>query len=94
VTRVELVRACGKAIDANLKLALTIPRRVTGARRVFLVGRGTPMGEVACENCDGNTVAYFDPVDVLAWIAARFPDGHTTHIPVFDLMNEQDGEEY
>ena len=35
----------------------------------MLAGNGTPLGEIACVQ-RGETVAWFDPVDVLAWLVA------------------------
>ncbi len=79
MTRIQLVEACGKAIAAKVDIALVIERPATGRRRVHLAGRCSPLGEVACENCDGHTVAHFDPLDVLAWLVTTSP--RKVHLP-------------
>jgi hypothetical protein len=86
----ELATACGERMAAGLQIPLVVPRRCTGGRRMRLAGRGSPLGEVACENADGNTVCYFDPVDVLAWLVATVP-GVSVQVGAAPTKGEPDG---
>jgi len=61
---IELVEQCSKAISLGKRVQLVVPRQTKG-ERVTLAGRGTPLGEVCCENTDGSTVEWFDPTEVL-----------------------------
>ena len=63
----ELLEMCSAAISGSRDVQLVIPRRATG-ERITLAGRGSPLGEICCENNDGNTVAWFSPTEVLIWL--------------------------
>jgi hypothetical protein len=67
----EMAQACAEAVEKGLKVQLVLPRKATGRRYMRLFGRRGPLGEVACENGDGHTVVWVDPLDLLAWLAAQ-----------------------
>jgi hypothetical protein len=67
----EMAQACAEAIGKGLKLQLVLPRKATGRLRMRLFGRTGPLAEVACENADGRTVVWVDPLDLLAYLAAN-----------------------
>lgn len=67
----ELARLCAEAAAAKKKVQLVLPRRATGRRGMRLFGKVGPICEVACENPAGQTVVWADPVEVLAFMAAK-----------------------
>jgi hypothetical protein len=78
VTPRELARECKRVIDSEHglnKVFLTIPGPPPRGQRVRLdrtSRRKCPMGEVAnWQDNPPRTVAYFDALDVLAWLAAN-----------------------
>ena len=71
VTPAELAKACEERAKQGLLIAIVLDRPCTGARRMRLSGRRSPIGDVFCENCDGATVAYFEPSQVLKWLVER-----------------------
>jgi len=77
VTKGELLDACNAATEAGLdRVCLVVPtRRAPRGPRVRLdqTSRSAcPMGEVACYHPDPpRVVAWFDALDVVAWMIAR-----------------------
>lgn len=72
----ELLSACKTAIETPEgagKIVLTIPGPEPRGARIRLdraTRKKCPMGEILCVGHEG-TVAMFDAVDVLAWLAAQ-----------------------
>lgn len=65
---VDLAQRCADAIAAGRDVQLVVPREARG-ERITLAGRGSPLGEIACV-AHGQTVAWFNPIKVLAWLVA------------------------
>lgn len=77
MTPLELAQACAKVIESPhiSKVCLVVPGPPPSGERVRLdrtSRRKCPMGEVANWMDDPpRTVAYFDAIDVLAWLTAQ-----------------------
>jgi hypothetical protein len=63
-----MAQAVQKALNHDFDtVAFVLPRKPSGLH-MRLDGRGSPLGEVMCVNCDKHTVARFDTLEVLAWL--------------------------
>lgn len=74
VTPFDMALECKRVLESEQGLrfvAFVVPRKPRGASRLHLAGKGSPLGEISCVNSDGHTVCRFDPIDVLAWLAAN-----------------------
>ena len=65
----ELAIICRDALEVcSGAVTIELPRRAGGSERVRLAGRGSPLGELLCENSQHRAVARFDAAKVLAWL--------------------------
>jgi len=72
VTTTELAKACADAQKRGQSLQLELPWAPEADGKVYLsTDRPCPAGEVACVNAWGHTVAWFEALDVLAWLHAN-----------------------
>lgn len=73
MTPIELAAACGEALERGVdRVSLVVPcKRPPRGRTIRLVrtDRKCPRGELANWQ-DGSAVAWFDAVEVLAWLIA------------------------
>lgn len=70
----DIARACVSAIEGGRKFVVLVVEGAAPRGRKIRIERGTrakcPMGEVVSFTASG-TVAHFDAIEVLAWLAAR-----------------------
>lgn len=60
----EMAALATQAISAGTRMTMVLPRRWKRPPKF-------PRGELLCENHDGQNVYSFDPLRVLAWLAAN-----------------------
>ena len=61
----EMALAASKAAEAGTRMTLMLPRPWRNRPPKF------PRGELLCENSEGSCAYSFDPLRVLAWLAAN-----------------------
>ena len=74
MTPMELALECKRCIEANIeRVCIVVPGPPPRYRRIRLArSEVSPLGEVANWQDDPpRTVAYFNAIDVLAWLTAR-----------------------
>lgn len=64
MTPEQMAKYAAEAIEAGTNMTMVLPRPWKRPPKF-------PRGELLCENSDGRNVYSFDPLKILAWLAAN-----------------------